>query len=304
MDDQHISSALRRAPNVVAIGGGHGLSRTLQAAKLYANTISAIVTVADNGGSSQTFKDELSIPALGDIRRCLVSLSDADSLLAMAMSYRFQEGAFTGHPVGNFVLAALYKLTSSLELASKELGNKLAASGIVLPACDSNVTLIGTTVSGEEIIGQVAIMDQNKIFRVRLAGENTAAPAMAIQAIKNADQILIGPGSLYTSLLAALTAGGIADAIKTSKAQKIYVANLCQQQNETSDYTLLDHLQALTRHGIDHDITLVPTETELGLGDMSNNLKTVQIPLADELRKVHNPFLLGAALENLWRNQS
>ncbi len=289
-----------RRPKIVALGGGHGLAQTLTAAKRYAASVTAVVSVADNGGSSKVFRDELNIPAVGDMRRCLLALADGENLLAQAMSYRFPEGAFANHPVGNFLLAGLYEMTDNLESASREFGKSLNIKGNVLPACNSNVTLVATTESGEEITGQTAIVRQSDISSVRLTGSDVNTPESVIAAIGEADQIIVGPGSLYTSLLAALGAGGIREAFTASRAQKIYIANLHAQNYETLGYSVADHVNALLRHGIECEVILLPLRHEMELGKLPKHVGVFVDDLSDGSGAIHDPSLLGKALQKIW----
>lgn len=288
-------------PKVVALGGGHGLAQTLTALKEYAGKITAIVSVADNGGSSKVFRDELNMPAIGDMRRCLLALADENDSLTQTMSYRFTEGRFLDHPVGNFVLAGLYQITNSLEAASREFACSLNLLGNVLPACNGNVTLAAITKSGAEVRGQIEITGRSDIARVKLIGADVKAPDAAISSIAEADQIIIGPGSLYTSLLAALLADGIREAFNASPGQKIYIANLHTQNNETRGYSVADHLEALSLHGFECEILLLPPDHHIEHGVIPPHVRSITSDLADKDGLVHAPFLLAQALEQIWR---
>ncbi len=270
-------------PKVVAIGGGHGLAASLRAARLYAGTVTAVVSVADDGGSSGRLRAALGIPAPGDLRRCLVALAeDPDGLWARVFEHRFDSGELDGHAVGNLVIAGLAAGTGSFSEALAEAARLVGAAGRVLPATDSPVVLKAIA-AGEEVEGQLAVSLKGRISRVTLVPPDPPANVEAAAAIADADQVVLGPGSLYTSLLAALSVPGIRDAVAAAAERTIYVANLGPQDPETTGYSTEDCLAALRAHGIEPAIVVGPDglADESGLGHDSQRLADA---LADCLR--------------------
>ncbi|HJR45411.1 MAG TPA: gluconeogenesis factor YvcK family protein [Actinomycetota bacterium] len=234
-------------PRVVGIGGGHGLAVTLSAARLYAGSVDAVVTVADDGGSSGRLTRELGVPPPGDIRNCLVALADNASLGAL-YQHRFSAGALTGHTVGNLMIAALTEMTGDFALAVEEAGNLLGARGRVFPATTELVEL-RARVEGGTVVGQVAVARSKRpIQEVYLEPESPAAHPPAVSAIGNAHQIVLGPGSLFTSLIATLLVPGIRDAVIDSAALTVFVCNNRLQKGETEGLTASAHLDALVSH--------------------------------------------------------
>jgi uncharacterized cofD-like protein len=284
-------------PSVVAIGGGHGLSRSLGAICSYARCVTAVVSVADDGGSSGRLRESFAIPAPGDIRRCLLALTPRPSKLADALEHRFDSGELEGHAFGNVFLAALTATTGDFVEAVQYLGELLGALGTVLPASASPVELVGLC-SGTAVVGQAKIMASGNVSSVSLLPSDVVAPPSVIDAIANAEQIVIGPGSLYTSVLAALAPKGIADAIATSRGRRVYVANLREQIPETKGYDVAAHLQALLSHGVQPDVVLCDT-TEIDLGDLPDGITILDTKLTSRQPAMHDESLLGTALSRL-----
>lgn len=232
---------------VVGIGGGHGLAATLRAARLYADDVSAVVTVADDGGSSGRLTRELGIPPPGDIRNCLVALAD-DALLARLYQHRFREGAMTGHTVGNLLIAALTDMIGDFAVAVEEAGRLLDIHGRVFPATTRLVKL-GAHVQGGQITGQVAVARSSRpIYEVYLDPADPPAHPGAVEAILEADQIVLGPGSLFTSLIATLLVPQIRDAFIEAIGFKVFVCNNRIQKGETEGFTASAHVAALASH--------------------------------------------------------
>ena len=243
-------------PAVVAIGGGHGLSQTLRAARRYAGGITALVSVADAGGSSGRLRADFGIPAPGDLRKCLGALlPEPASPLAAALEHRFDAGALTGHAFGNLLIAALAASMGGFAEAVAEAGRLLGALGLVLPATIGPVDLKATGDFGE-VDGQVRIMATTGVRQLSLVPPDAQPPAAAVRALEEAEQIIIGPGSLYTSVLAACCVPQLRDAITRSTAQRVYVANLREQPPETAGYDVAAHVEALARHGVLVDVVL------------------------------------------------
>lgn len=241
----------RKMPKLVLIGGGTGMPVLLRGIKKYDVDITAIVTVADDGGSSGKLRHDLHIPPPGDIRNCLAALSHVEPLVVEMFQHRFHTttGDLSGHSLGNLILAAMTNITGDFASAVKELSRVLNVKGRVLPSTDQIVVLNaemedGTVVSGESSIPKYG----KKIKRVFLSPEQIQPLPEAIEAILAADMIVIGPGSLYTSILPNLLVPGIGKAVKVSRAQKVYICNLMTQNGETNDYTASDHVKALYRH--------------------------------------------------------
>ncbi|MCJ7626458.1 MAG: YvcK family protein [Anaerolineaceae bacterium] len=252
-----ISSFRRRerGPRIVVIGGGMGLSALLRGLKYYTNNLKAIVTVADDGGSSGELRKSIGILPPGDIRNCLAALSDDEELITQIFKYRFAAGAgLNGHSLGNLFITALTDITGSFEEAIAESGRVLAVRGEVLPSTLHDVRLVADIqlpleagqiqVKGESQIPKV----NGRVKRIWLEPNNPLAFPPAIQAILSADLILIGPGSLYTSILPNLLVPDLAEALRSSKALKFYVCNVATQPGETDGYSSLDHLATLEKH--------------------------------------------------------
>lgn len=245
-----------RGPRVVAIGGGHGLATLLRGIKPFTNNITAIVTVADDGGSSGRLRDDLGILPPGDIRNCLAALSGDEALLAQLFQYRFANGhaGLEGHSFGNLFISALAEITGSFESAVAESGRVLAVQGQVLPSTLHDVRLeadvvLPHTESQVRIYGESQIPKTNgKVKRVWIEPQNPPAFPQAIQAILAAELIIVGPGSLYTSILPNLLVPDLVNAIRASRALKIYVCNVATERGETTGYTCGDHVRVIEDH--------------------------------------------------------
>lgn len=284
-------------PTVVGLGGGHGLDTTLRAARAYAGAITGIVSVADDGGSSGRLRDAYGLPAVGDIRRCLGALADFDTPLAKSFEHRFREGELDGHPVGNLLLAGLADATGDFVGAVAEVGRLLGACGTVIPATTAPVHLAAELEDGSTIRGQVEIDHAPQIARVRCEPASEP-PAEALAAIAAADQLIIGPGSLHTSLLAVLSVPGIAEAIRSSAASTVFVANL-RSVRSTSDWDLARHLVALSDHGVAPDVVLVDENSHMADGTLPEGRNLVRSPLARFDVAAHDPIQLAKALADL-----
>lgn len=241
------------APSIVAIGGGTGLSTMLRGLKHITKDITAIVTVADDGGGSGVLRRELGMPPPGDIRNCMVALANAEPALEKLMNYRFDAGTLRGQSFGNLAIAAMMGVYGSFRTAVAKLSDIMAITGAVLPVTDTDVKLAaelvsGRTVVGESLIGQAKKLMGENIRRVFLIPESPPATPECVGAIETADMIIIGPGSLYTSILPNLIVDGIPEAIMRSDAVKVYVSNLMTQDGETEGYTATDHIHTLFEH--------------------------------------------------------
>ena len=279
---------------MVAVGGGHGTAVTLRAALRFATEVTGVVSVADDGGSSGRLRELLDVVALGDLRKCLVALAAPGSSLAAAFEHRFEEGELAGHPLGNLVLAGLVGEMDDLVGAVDEAGRLLGARGRVLPATTSRVQLRSVGEEGQ-VTGQVAVGAASRIDHVELVPADATAPTAVLDALARADQVVIGPGSLYTSVLAAAAVRGVTEAIAAAGAQRVYVCNLRPQIPETAGYGLAEHLAALSRHGVPVDVVLVdgPVRTE---SRADGDVVVLSGPLAGRNGLVHDPGLLADAL--------
>ena len=243
-----------RGPKIAAIGGGTGLSTMLRGLKKYTKNLTAIVTVADNGGGSGVLRQDLGMPPPGDIRHCMEALANTEPVMEKLLTYRFTEGTLAGQSFGNLILAALNGITGSFEEAVTEMSHVLAITGRVIPVTSADVQLEavfenGTRVTGESQIAAFKKRQDCRIHHVSLIPERPQATAAALTAIGEADLILLGPGSLYTSVIPNLLVEGVAKAVAQSDAPKIYVCNIMTQDGETEGYTAADHLEALLVHG-------------------------------------------------------
>jgi uncharacterized cofD-like protein len=254
----------RNGPHVVAIGGGKGLSAALEAVARYAGRIDAIVTVADDGGSSGRLAPDLEIPPPGDIRKCLIALAPEDSIWRRLFDYRFYGADVKGHSLGNLLIASLADLEGDFRAALKAAEKLLGTVGSVIPVSPQRLH-IEAVVDGETTDGQVELaLSRGTVEEMRLVPPEAAASADALAAIAAADQIVVGPGSLYTSLLATLLVPGIVDAVNISHARLIYVANLSTQDGETLGMDCADHLDALiAMSGIRPPAAIVANETSV-----------------------------------------
>lgn len=242
---------LERGPKIVSIGGGHGLSNLLLGLKEYTANLTAIVTVADSGGSSGLLREEFNIVAPGDIRNCLVALSDVPALMGDLLQFRFpKESQLKGHNFGNLFLTAMFQLTGGdFEKAVKETSKVLAIRGKVIPSTVDNVHLVAEYDDGSTIEGEAKIPRKDSaIKRLYLKPQNIQPTQDALEAIANADVITLGPGSLYTSVIPNLIISGMSEAIAQSSAFKIYICNVMTQQGETEHYSASEHLRALQEH--------------------------------------------------------
>lgn len=238
---------LHRGPRMVAIGGGTGLSTLLRGLKEYSANITAIVTVADDGGSSGRLRREIGVLPPGDIRNCLAALADEEKLLTELFQYRFRAGdGLTGHSFGNLFLTAMSEITGDLEQAIATSSKVLAVRGTVLPATLSDVRLWAELADGRRIEGESNITNaQGKIVHLGCTPSHPPALPRALQAIQEADYIVIGPGSLYTSVIPNLLVPEIAEAIAQRNVPRIYVCNIMSQPGETDGYSVADHIRAI-----------------------------------------------------------
>ncbi|MBR1781497.1 MAG: YvcK family protein [Oscillospiraceae bacterium] len=242
-----------QGPRIVAIGGGTGLSTMLRGLKRRTSRLTAVVTMADDGGSSGMLRTDLGMPPPGDIRHCMQALANTEPLMEKLINYRFTEGSLSGQSFGNLFIAALMGVTGSFEEAVAQMGDVLAITGRVLPVTTENIRLVadfenGTQVTGESKISAFKKEQDCRITRVHLLPERPRANPEALAAIEEADLILLGPGSLYTSVIPNLLVEGVAEAVRRSPALRVYVCNVMTQDGETEGYSAADHLRALLKH--------------------------------------------------------
>jgi uncharacterized cofD-like protein len=297
----------QKGPRIVALGGGTGLSLLLRGLKKYSHKLTAIVTVADDGGSSGELRKNLGILPPGDIRHCLTALADDEEMLAHVFQYRFGERAgVNGHSLGNLFISALIDITGSFEEAVAESGRVLAIKGQVLPATLHDVRLVAEiNLQDEEreikVVGESKIPKiDGKIEHIWLEPSNPLPFPPSVQAILNADLIIIGPGSLYTSVIPNLLVPGLADAIRSSKALKFFVCNVANQEGETLGYTWSDHVQAIEKHieNLHFDVILCNFDSKMKMP------KGVEAVLPDpQLEEQHSVYFASIAdAENAWRH--
>ncbi|MDG0872961.1 YvcK family protein [Paenibacillus thiaminolyticus] len=244
----------RELPRIVVMGGGTGLSVMLRGLKEKPLDITAIVTVADDGGSSGILRQELQMPPPGDIRNVLTALADVEPSLSEMLKYRFPNGTgLAGHSLGNLILAAMTDITGDFVAGIRELSRVLAVRGRVLPAANQAIVLNAEMTDGTIVEGESAIpLAGQRIKRVFFEPAQVEALPEAVQALQEADAILVGPGSLYTSIIPTLLVPKLAQAVKESDAVKIFVCNVMTQPGETDNYKVSDHLEAIQQHVGEH----------------------------------------------------
>ena len=320
------------APKIVAIGGGHGLSTMLRGIKQYSRDITAIVTVADDGGGSGMLRKDLGMLPPGDARDCVLALANTEPVMEQLMTYRFSEGSgtLTGQNFGNLLLAALNGICGSFSDAVRTMGEVLAITGRVLPVTEEDVFLQaqfddGSTVLGESKIFYYKKDTRRRIRRVTLLPEHPEAFPESLAAIARADLILIGPGSLYTSIIPNFLVSGITEAVASSKAYKLMIMNLMTQDGETEDYTAGDHLRELLRHSDAGAVDAVlanssPVPDHLRAEYIREGANVLEIdrenveaqgvplftaPMLSEVSEYarHDPALLAQAIMDLWRRE-
>ena len=250
LNNAYRNAKLLRGPKIVAIGGGTGMPNVLRGMKDLTGNLSAVVTVSDDGGSSGRLRKDYQILPPGDIRNCIVALADEETLLGRLFQYRFSKGKeLKGHNFGNIFITALSHVVGDFQTAVNESSKVLAIRGQVLPVSLENIQLRAKLKDGRTIKGESNIPKAHgRIDRVYIVPEKCSPYGPAIEAIKNADAIVIGPGSLYTSIIPNLLVPGIKEALLNTKSVKIYICNIMTQNGETDDYTASEHLSAIFKH--------------------------------------------------------
>lgn len=308
---------VKRGPRIVAVGGGTGLASLLRGLKVYSDNITAIVAMADDGGSSGRLRAELGVLPPGDVRNCLLALAGEEKLMSDLMAYRFQQGGLEGHSFGNLFLTALADLTGDLEQAIRASSRILSVRGQVCPATLASVVLVCRLQDGTEIRGESQISQScSPIVDIWCEPHDPPALPDALRAIREADAIVLGPGSLYTSVIPNLLIPEILSEIKESQVPKIYVCNVMTQPGETDGYSVSDHVRALQKVGgptlfdyvlVNHDPPqrlrdryqeMGQLAVRLDLGELQAlGVVPIVASLLDEGDMVrHNPAVLGQAL--------
>jgi uncharacterized cofD-like protein len=306
-------------PHVVAVGGGHGLAATIRAVRRYAGRTTAVVATADDGGSTGRLRDAMALPAPGDVRHCLVAMAGDDpggdpgdrpggepTPLVDALEFRFEGTDVAGHALGNLLLAGLAAVTGDFVAAVDEASRLVGLDpdvARVLPATVEPVVLRATVagVPSGELTGQVAISRAGAIDLVAVEPAGARAPAAAVEALVDADQIVLGPGSLYTSVLAAAVVDEVRHGIADSRGRVVYVCNLRAEGTETFGYDVADHVRALRRHGIAPDV-VVTQAGGLPLGRVGELGAGVELVRADVTRPpgvAHDGAKLAGVLAEL-----
>jgi uncharacterized cofD-like protein len=314
-----------RGPHVVAIGGGTGLSVLLRGLKELTSNITAIVTVADDGGSSGVLRQELGVPPMGDIRNCMAALADAEPAMARLLQYRFPANgsgdpdghSFGGHAFGNLLITAMTAIEGDFEEGVRQSNRVLAVRGKVVPAAGEPVTLHAELADGTVLVGQSVIARAMGIKRVWITPVDVRPSDDALEAIANADLVIVGPGSLYTSLMPSLLMTGMRKALEQTPAPRIFVCNVATQVGETHGYRVSDHLAALRTHGLDQLIDAVlannnmnarapsnypaaPVEVDIPVTAASGPMIILRDVVDDELAHHHDSDKLAAALLALY----
>lgn len=294
---------LVKGPKIVVIGGGTGLSTMLRGLKYYTSNITAIVTVADDGGGSGDLREDLGMLPPGDIRNCILALADTEPLMEDLLQYRFKDGRLKNQSFGNLFLAAMDGISNNFEEAVHKMSSVLAVTGKVMPVTLDNVILKaklknGTIVAGESNIPNEAIKQNTSIDKIFIEPKNAKPLKEAIDAIMEADAIILGPGSLYTSVIPNLLVKDIAEAVKKTNAIKLYVSNIMTQRGETDGFAVEDHIKAIFKHAggeiIDYvviNIGRIDDELEDRYKEETSHL--VKIDSIEELKKLNVNVIEG-----------
>lgn len=267
MKNLGVENKIKIEPKVVVIGGGTGLSILLRGLKQFTSKITAIVTVADDGGGSGVLREDLGMLPPGDIRSCLLALANTEPTMEKLLQYRFTDGMLKGQNFGNLFIAAMNSIYGSFEKAVRETSNVLAVTGKVLPMTLEDVKLCavlenGKTINGESRIPLDTIKNGSKIDHIYMDPKISYPLPESVEAIKDADIIVLGPGSLYTSVIPNLLVNHITDTIYKAKAKKVYITNVMTQPGETDGYSLIDHVEAILKHSREDFLDYVIGNTE------------------------------------------
>ncbi len=285
---------------VVAVGGGHGTAVTLRALKSLGDDVTGVVSVADDGGSTGRLRAMLNVAAVGDLRKCLVALADPENPLTASFEHRFSVGELSGHAVGNLLLVGLIDATGDLEESVAALAQVMGVRGTIVPASCEGVVLVAATEEGPAR-GQTTVARSSGIRRIAVEPANAAAPIAAVEAIERAELVVIGPGSLYTSVLAACVVPGITQALAGTRATRVYVANLRPEVPETAGASLDDHVRALHVHGVRPDLVIVDSSSPFALDPC--DVPTIVADVAGANGLVHDVQKLARVLESARRTK-
>lgn len=288
-------------PRVVALGGGHGLATTLSAARRYAGRLTAVVSVADDGGSSGRLREIAGIPAPGDLRRCLVAMAAEGSPWTGAFEYRFPAGSgdLAGHALGNLIIAGLANVTGDFGQALDQAAELLRTVGRVLPAT-SVPAVLSARVAGQEVVGQVNVSETDgPITHLTITPPEAPVPGEVLEAIYGAEQIILGPGSLFTSVLAVAAVPGIRRALKARQGGLVYVCNLRPQPPETAGFEETDHLRAVLEHDVPVDVMIAAGSGAGPPGESILGVRVVRADLACADGSGHEPAALADVLYRL-----
>ena len=284
-----------QGPEIVAIGGGTGLSTLLSGLKSYTRNITAIVTVTDEGGSSGRLRGEWGVLPPGDIRNCMVALAENDSSLNRILNFRFDRGEPKGHSLGNLILLATTEMTGDFRKAVEELNNLLAIRGKVIPITNESVTLCAATGDGDFLRGELDIsMRGHQIESVWIEPPDAKAVPDAILAIENADVVVLGPGSLFTSIIPNLMFSEVSEALKRTAAPKIYITNLMTQPGETDGMSIMDHVRWITRTSGSVPDYVFTNEGEVPSDLLETYLAAGAVPLMVEEEQKRSLSLMGS----------
>ena len=316
LDSLYVERVLSGGPKVVAIGGGSGLPNLLRGLKHYTSNITALVTVADDGGSSGRLRSELGILPPGDIRNCLVALADSEAVMQELMDYRFSSnGQLDGHSFGNMLIAALASIGGDFYKGVEAAGRLLAVRGKVIPSTFTDVTLVGSTISGRRLIGESSIgTSEERLRSLALVPPDAPGHPDAIKAIEEAHLIILGPGSLFTSIVPNLLVRDISTAIANSSALKMYICNVAGEPGATVGYSVMDHLNVI-RHYTGKAVNVVIANSNVtrqddsdGVGLISpkvssdDNTIYVSADVIDEDRPTrHDPARLASAISEAYQ---
>ena len=287
-------------PKIVVIGGGTGLSTMLRGLKLYTNNITAIVTVGDDGGGSGKLRADLGMLPPGDIRNCILALADTEPIMEDLLQYRFTEGSLKGQSFGNLFLAAMDGISDSFESAVQKMSSVLAVTGKVLPVTLDDMKLIaelenGNIVEGESIIPDEVVKQKSKIKELRINPKKALPLLDALMAINEADAIVMGPGSLYTSIIPNLLVEDIVECINKSDAIKIYISNVMTQPGETDNFAVSDHIKTLMKYSGKNSIEYVIANN----GTIPNEIKERYLKEGSELVELDYENIKGLGVESV-----
>jgi len=284
---------LRRGPKIVVVGGGTGLSALLRGLKQYSCNLTAIVTVSDDGGSSGKLRLEMGIQPPGDVRNCLVALADTEEIMDTLFSYRFESGALEGHSLGNLLLAGLIDTFGDFQKGIEQISKVFAMRGKVFPSTLEQVVLMADLEDGTRVVGETTVRDtEGKIHRVYLEPSDCHPLPDALQALEEADLIVLGPGSLYTSVLPNLLVVGLRDKIRKVNAPCVYVCNVMTEKGETDGYRVSDHLKAILDHcGPNFVDAVLANKGEVTAPSLKRYVKEEAVPVITDPKEVER---LGA----------